>query len=60
MAIRQNSFAKKQTSKMLRLCRPAADKTEVVKPDILPQESPAHAVLNSKNSAFLAHLEPEI
>ncbi len=45
---------------MLRLCRPAADKPEVVKPDILPQESPAHAVLNFKNGAFKAHLEPEI
>ncbi len=44
---------------MLRLCGPAAEKPKVVK-SFLPQKSPAHAVTNAENGAFLAHLELEI
>ncbi len=45
---------------MLQLCGPATEKPKVVKTGFLPWKNPAHAAKNAKNSAFLAHLEPEI
>ncbi len=45
---------------MLWLSGPAADKPGVVKTWYFASKSPAHATVNAENSAFLAHLEPEI
>jgi hypothetical protein len=63
MTTRQNIFAKKMKRKNEKngaTLRPAAEKPEVVKTDIVPPKSSAHSVLNAKNGAFLAHLELEM
>ncbi len=45
---------------MLQIWEPAADRPKVIKFDNVSQKNPAHAGLNVKNGAFLAHLEPNI